>query len=400
MHSAIPVADGVHWVGVNDYETHLFEAIWPLPRGISYNAYLVVDDTVALVDAVKAAYLGEMLEKVRGVLGPDRPLDYLVINHMEPDHSGAVRALRDLYPDMQIVGNKKTAEFLDKFFGVDENVTVVEDGETLSLGSRDLTFHLTPMVHWPETMMTHESRAKVLFPGDAFGGFGALAAGIFDDEVDIPYYEDEILRYFSNIIGKYGRPVEKAIEKLGELPIEVVASTHGPVWRHEPQRIIDAYARWSRQETEPGVVVAFASMYGSTRQMAEAVARSLAEAGVEKVRVHDLSRTHVSYVIRDVWRFRGLVVGGPTYNTRLFPLVEDLVGHLENDRLQGRLLGIFGTYAWSGGAVDRLRSFAEDGGDFELIEPVVEAECRATPEQLDACADLGRNMAAALKDRG
>ncbi|MFO8014002.1 MAG: FprA family A-type flavoprotein [Phycisphaerae bacterium] len=399
MSSAIPVADGIHWVGANDYETNLFEAIWPLPRGISYNAYLVADEKVALVDAVKEAFLGEMLQKVRDAVGPDRPMDYLVINHMEPDHSGAVRALRGLYPDMQIVGNRKTAEFLKKFFGVEKNVRTVEDGETLSLGSRDLAFHVTPMVHWPETMMTYDSGARVLFSGDAFGGFGALAAGIFDDEVDIPYYEDEILRYFSNIIGKYCRPVQKAIEKLGDLSVEIVASTHGPVWRNEPQRIIDTYARWSRQETQPGVVVAFASMYGSTQQMAEAVAHSLAEAGVEKVRVHDLSRTHVSYVIRDVWRFKGLVVGGPTYNTRLFPLVEDLVGHLENDRLRGRLLGIFGTYAWSGGAVDRLRSFAEDGGDFRLIEPVVEAECRATPGQLDQCAEMGRNMAAALKDR-
>lgn len=398
MSRAIPVADGVHWVGVNDYETHLFEAIWPLPRGISYNAYLVAGDKVALVDAVKEAFLDEMLEKVRDVLGPARSLDYLVINHMEPDHSGAVRALRGLYPDMQIVGNAKTAEFLQKFFRVEKNVTTVEDGQALSLGSRELTFHVTPMVHWPETMMTYDEVQKVLFSGDAFGGFGALPGGIFDDEVDIPYYEDEILRYFSNIIGKYGRPVQKAIEKVGDLPVEVVASTHGPVWRNDPQRIIETYGRWSRQETEPGVVVAFASMYGSTRQMAEAVARSLAEAGVEKVRVHDLSRTHVSYVIRDVWRFRGLVVGGPTYNTRLFPLVEELVGHLENDRLRGRLLGIFGTYAWSGGAVDRLRSFADDG-EFDLIEPVVEAECRATPDQLDQCAEMGKNMAEALKDR-
>ena len=397
MHSAIPVADGVHWVGVNDYETHLFEAIWPLPRGISYNAYLVVDEKAALVDGVKAPFLDEMLGKVRGVLGPDRPLDYLVVNHMEPDHSGTVRALRDLYPEMQIVGNAKTAAFLKKFFGVERNVRVVEDGETLSLGARDLQFHLTPMVHWPETMMTWDPAGRILFSGDAFGGFGALAGGVFDDEVDIPYYEDETLRYFSNIVGKYCRPVQKAIEKLGDLPVAVVASTHGPVWRSDPGRIIDTYARWSRQETEPGVVVAFASMYGGTQQMAEAVARSLAEAGVEKVRVHDLSRTHVSYVIRDVWRFRGLVVGGPTYNTRLFPPVENLLGHLENDRLRGRLLGVFGTYAWSGGAVDRLRTFAEDGGEFDLVEPVVEAECRATPEQLQACADMGRNMAEALK---
>ena len=396
MDRGIKVTDDITWVGVNDYDTDLFEAIWPLPRGVSYNAYLIDDEKVALMDTVKAGFTSGLLDTLNRHLG-GRPVDYLVINHMEPDHSGAVAILRRMCPDMRIVGNAKTAGFLKEFYGITEGVHEVADGDTLELGRHKLEFHLTPMVHWPETMMTYDRPDKVLFSGDAFGGFGALPGGIFDDEVDTANFMDETLRYFSNIIGKYCRTTQKAIAKLADLDIGIVAPTHGPVWRAEPRRIIELYERWSRQETEPGVVIVYGSMYGNTETMAHAVARELAERGVEKVRVHNVSRTHASFIINDIWRFNGFVFAGPTYNTSLFPLMDDFLRLIVNMPLTDRHVGIVGTQSWSGGGVKAIREYAETA-KWNVVEPVVEAKCSPTEDDLDACRQLGANLAEAVTD--
>jgi len=387
----IPIVKDVYWVGVNDRRTALFEAIWPIPRGISYNSYLILDEKVALIDGVKDQSVCGYLKKLKHLLGPGRQIDYLVVNHLEPDHSGAVPILKEAFPAMQVVGNPKTAEFVKDLYGI-EDTRVVQDGDQIDLGRHKLRFLLTPMVHWPETMMTYEASEGILFSGDAFGGFGTLEGGIFDDEVDIDYFEDEILRYFANIIGKYSPMVQKAIQKVGGLDIKVVASAHGPIWRSQPRHIIDDYDRWSRQETEPGVVVAFGSMYGATARMAEAVERGLAEGGIKTIRTHDVSNSHVSYIIRDAWRYKGLILGSPTYDTGVFPLMDTLLRSLSGKRLSNRVVGIFGSYGWGGGAVKSLRDFVEQN-KLELVEPVVEAKFSATPEQLEQCHSLGRAMA-------
>ncbi len=391
----IPINDEIYWVGANDYETNLFEAIWPLPRGVSYNSYLILDEKIALIDSVKGVSLSRHLEAVKALLPAGRGVDFLVVNHMEPDHSGSILAMRGLFPQMQIVGNAKTAEFLQALYDLKEGVRQVADGEVLKLGRHALRFFLTPMVHWPETMMSYDETDKVLFSGDAFGGFGALPDGIFDDQVDLAYYEDEILRYFSNIIGKYCAPVQKAIARLADLEIAVVAPTHGPVWRKNPAKIVADYDRWSRQETEKGVTLVYGSMYGNTEKMAEAVARGLAAEKVEKIRVHNISRTHASFVLTDVWRYGALVLGGPTYNARLFPLMSDFVELLENLRPVDRFLGIFGTYGWSGGGVKALRNYAQKAR-LKLIEPVVEAKFCPKAEDCQRCEELGRNLAKAV----
>ncbi|MFP4353999.1 MAG: FprA family A-type flavoprotein [Phycisphaerae bacterium] len=396
MSNIVPITEELYWIGVNDYETALFESIWPLPRGVSYNSYLLVDEKTVMIDAVKKGFLTGLLDKAKGVLG-DKTIDYLVVNHMEPDHSGAIKVLRRIYPNMTIVGNAKTVRFLERFYGITENIHVAEDGDVLELGKHKLKFFLTPMVHWPETMMTYEPTLKALFSGDAFGGFGALPDGIFDDEVDLDYYEDEILRYFSNIVGKYSAMVQKAIAKLGDLEIKLVASTHGPIWRTNPGKIIEDYAKWSSHQTEEGIVIAYASMYGNTQKMTEVVARAIAEAGVEKVRVHNLSRTHVSYVIRDIWRYKGLILGSPTYNTKVFPLMQTLLEHLENKKLKNHRVGIVGTYGWSKGAVARMMKLAESPG-WEIVEPIVEANCSPDDQEEADCAELGKNMAAAIRE--
>ncbi len=391
MQNGKPIVKDVYWVGVNDRRTALFEGIWPIPLGVSYNSYLIVDEKTVLIDTVKDLSVNGYLNKLKQMLGPDRQIDYLVINHLEPDHSGALPIIKRVFPNIRIVGNRKTAEFLKDLYGVPD-IHLVQDGEELRLGRRTLQFFLTPMVHWPETMMTYETTDGILFAGDAFGGFGALEGGIFDDEVDLDYYENEILRYFSNIVGKYSPMVQKAIQKLSDVDVKIVASTHGPIWRTDPGHIIRLYDRWSRHEAEPGVVVVFGSMYGATEKMAEAVERGVADGGVKTIRAHNISTSHVSYVIRDAWRYQGLILGSPTYDTGLFPPMESLLRLLCSKKLSNRSAGVFGSYGWSGGAVKALKQFVEDG-KLGLVEPVVEARFAATSEQLERCRALGRAMA-------
>ncbi|MFA5422845.1 MAG: FprA family A-type flavoprotein [Phycisphaerae bacterium] len=395
MDGAIAVADNVFWVGANDRQTDLFEGIWPLPRGVSYNSYLIIDKKVALMDTVKKSSLPALLEHIKSAVGDAGKIDYLVIHHLEPDHSGSVPFLRQVFPEMEIIGNEKTAQFLEHIYGITSGVRIIREGDELELGRRKLKFYMTPMVHWPETMMTYESGDRILFSGDAFGGFGTLDGDIFDDKLDINFYEDEILRYFSNIVGKYAGPVSKAIEKLSGLDIGIVAPTHGPVWRKCPGEIIQRYAKWSRQESQQGVVVAFGSMYGATERMTEAVTAGVRKAGIRNLVVHDVSRSHVSYVIRDAWRYRGLVLGCPTYDTGIFPPMDALVRLLEEKKLSKRVVGLFGSYGWSGGGVKGLRQFVENT-KLELVEPVVEARFSATAEQLALCEQLGQNVAEAV----
>ena len=396
MNAAIPITDAIRYVGVNDRETDLFEGLWPLPRGVSYNAYVVDDAKIALIDTVKGNKFEAWLGQVRNLLAGRKPA-YVVINHMEPDHSGSLRQLLEIFPEIAIVGNRKTAEFLERFYGITQNVKVVADGETLDLGKHKLSFHFMPMVHWPESMATYESTEKILFSNDAFGGFGALEGGIFDDEVDVPYFEDEILRYFSNIVGKYSQPVLKAIDKLDALEIGTIAPSHGPIWRKGPGWIIERYKRWGLHEAEEGVVVVYASMYGNTERMMEAVARGLAGEEVSRIRIHDVARTHVSYLIRDAWRFRGLILGSPTYDAALYPPMQHFIGLLEHKKLTKRVLGLFGSFGWSGGGVSSLVEFAKKM-NWEPVEPVVEARCAPTDEDLRRCAELGQAVVRRVKE--
>lgn len=317
---------------------------------------------------------------------------------MEPDHSGSIKSVREAYPDMKIVGNAKTMNFLEGFYGINTGTKVVKDGDELDLGSRTLKFYLTPMVHWPETMMTFDQKDKILFSGDAFGGFGSLNGYLFDDEVNVDYFEDEIRRYFSNIIGKYGPVVHRTISKLDKEIEEIgmIAATHGLVWRTDPAHIIEEYDKWSQQEAEEGVVVVYGSMYGNTKVMAEAVARSLSENGIEQIKLFDVSRKDISFIINDIWKYKGLVLGSCTYNNKLFPPMEYLLNSLESRNLNNRVLGIFGSYSWSGGALARLEEF-KDIISCNLAEPVIESQYAPDRDILKKCYLLGENLAKKVK---
>lgn len=393
MNGFIPVSEDVFYVGVNDRETHLFENMWPLPKGVTYNSYVIKDEKNVLVDTVKVTKMALFLQKLRALLDGGT-IDYLVINHMEPDHSGAIKEIVQNYPDVKIVGNAKTFDFLKGFYGIDENLYEVKDGDEIILGKHTLRFYLTPMVHWPETMMTYDINEKILFAGDAFGGFGSLDGGVFDDEVNIDYFENEIRRYYSNIVGKFGPMVQKALKKLAGLDIKIVASTHGPVWRSNPQRIIKSYDRWSKYEADPGVVIVYGSMYGNTEQMADYVARRLAEYGVKDIRVMNSSTTHDSYIINEIWKYKGIIFGSCTYNVGLFPPMESLIKNLSHKGVKNRVYGVFGTYGWSGGGVKTIMEYIEKN-KWPLAAEEVEVKLTPSDEdyrQLDALAEKMARM--------
>lgn len=388
--------DNLHYVGVNDRTKELFENLWPLPEGVSYNSYLMVNERIALIDTVDVNFFEEFLYRIRQAIG-NRPIDYLIINHMEPDHSGSINLIRKYYPNIALVGNVQTFRMVDGFYGTGGNRVQVSDGDTLSLGDKTLSFHLIPMVHWPETMVTFSSADGILFSGDAFGCFGALNGGVSDWTIDTAPFWDEMLRYYSNIVGKYGPQVQKALHKIASLKIKLLCPTHGPVWATNIPRVISLYDRLSRYEGDEGLVICYGSMYGNTLRMAESIAEAASEAGVRSIRMHDVSRTHHSYILADVFRYRGLVVGAPTYNGGLFPPMESLLSELVSRNVRHRLVGYFGAYTWAGQAVRQIQSLTQSC-QWEHLSPAVEMKQGDFASVEAACRALGRNMAHRLME--
>ncbi|MBQ8502463.1 MAG: FprA family A-type flavoprotein [Bacteroides sp.] len=395
MISKTLVKGNIHYVGVNDRNKHLFEGMWPLPYGVSYNSYLIADEAVALIDTVDACYFSTYLRKIKNIIG-ERPIQYLIINHMEPDHSGSIALIKQHYPDIIIVGNKQTFGMIEGFYGVQSERLLVQDGDSLSLGHHTLRFYLTPMVHWPETMMTYDETDGVLFSGDGFGCFGALDGGFLDTRINLSRYWDEMVRYYSNIVGKYGSPVQKALQKLGGLDIQAICSTHGPVWTENIARVVNIYDRLSRYEAEEGVVIAYGTMYGNTEQMAETIAAELSAQGIKNIVMHNLTKSNPSYVLMDVFKYRGLIIGSPTYSNQLFPEVEALLSKILLREVKGRYLGCFGSFCWAGAAVKRLAEFAEKS-KFESVAASVEMKQAMREDTYARCEALAQAMADRLK---
>lgn len=391
----ITITNNIHYVGVNDRSKSLFEGLWPLPNGVSYNSYLIDDEKTCIIDTVEVDFFTQFIENIREVLG-DRPVDYLVVNHMEPDHSGSIALLRKYYPDMQIVGNKKTFQMMQGFFGISDQLLEVKNGDTLSLGSHDLQFVLTPMVHWPETMMT--LCGTTLFSGDAFGCFGALNGGIIDEQINCDTFWLEMVRYYSNIVGKYGIPVQNALKKLDGVKLDYICSTHGPVWHEHIEKVVGLYDRMSRYETEPGLVICYGTMYGNTERMAEHIARAASQAGLKNIVVYNVSKTHHSYILRDIFRYRGLIVGAPTYNTGLYHEMEVLLSEIAGKDIKGdHLFGWFGSHGWASKAVSKIAEWNEQHLHFQPVGEPVDMKQALTAETQAQCEALGRAMAEAMK---
>lgn len=378
------ISDRIFYVGVNDDTKTLFEGLWPLPYGVSYNSYIVADEKVALIDTVEHDFEAEFLDNIHQAIG-ERHIDYLVVNHMEPDHSSLTAYILSKYPDLKVVANAKTVPMLKGYYDVtDDRILVVKEGDGLCLGSCMLSFHMIPMVHWPETMVTWLAEEGTLFSGDAFGTFGVVNQDVIDSDGTFEVFRDEMIRYYSNIVGKYGTPVQTALKKLSSLDVKRICSTHGPVWEKSIPYVIALYDKMSRYEVERGVCIVYGSMYGNTAAAAEALAAELIRLGVP-CSVHDLAGNinpglGVSGALRDVFKYDTVVAASPTYNNGIFPPVETFMKALQSRLIKGRRFYALGSYTWAGSSVNLLNAMAQTM-DFEILSPGCSFAQAYTPEK-------------------
>jgi anaerobic nitric oxide reductase flavorubredoxin len=367
----IPVKPDIYWIGVNDRTTDLFEGMWPITQeGVSYNTYLIDDEKKAIIDLAKALKTDAFFGQIEQIIDLAE-LDYVILNHMEPDHTGVARTISRLAPKAKFLCSKRAQDLLSSFYGITENIEIVNDGDSVSLGKHTLRFYSTPMVHWPETIMTYEVQNQILFSCDGFGGYGALRGAVFDDQcIDQAWYEREALRYYVNIVALFSRPVLRAIDKLSDVPISIVAPSHGLIWRKDPLRIIQLYQKWAGYATSPGevgVTLVYGSMYGNTEAMMNAVAQGISDEDVA-VSIFDAAHTHSSYILPSLWTQHGVMVGAPTYEGGLFPPVEQALEVASHKKISNKLAARFGSYGWSGGASRRFNQLVEEMGWTALEE--------------------------------
>ncbi|MBW4082358.1 FprA family A-type flavoprotein [Paenibacillus sp. S150] len=399
MYCVQEIAPAVVWVGGSDKRLERFENMFPLPNGVAYNSYLILDEKTALMDTVDSAISAQFLENLGHVL-QDRVLDYLIINHMEPDHCANIEELLRRYPDLKLVGNKKTFQFMEQFytFSKPDNYYIVKEADELCLGERTLRFVMTPFVHWPEVMFTYETTGRILFSADAFGCFGSLSGNIFSDQTDFEgVYLEEARRYYANIVGKYGPQVQKVLKKLAGYDIQMICPLHGPVWRENLPFILDKYRQWSSYQPEkPGVVLAYASMYGNTENVMNLIAAKLSAKGVQDIRMYDVSKTHPSYIISDVWKFSHLILGSPTYNLGLYHGMQALLHEMAALNLQNRKVALVGNYTWANAAVKEMSGIIESMKSMEFIGEPFEIQSAMKQEQLPQLDLLVEEIRASL----
>ena len=363
MYCVRNVTEDLYWVGANDHRLALFENIHPIPRGVSYNAYLLLDEKSVLFDTVDWSACRQLLENMDYLL-EGKPLDYLVINHMEPDHGASIEEILLRYPKVKIVSMEKAFMLMRQFgFGVDSHELIeVHEGDTMSFGKHTVTFVYAPMVHWPEAMVTFDVTNGVLFAADAFGSFGALDGKLFNDEVNFDRdWIDAARRYFTNIVGKYGPHVQALLKKAATIDIKVICPLHGPVWRSDLGYFIDKYDHWSRYEPEEkGVMIAYASMYGNTEAAAQALASKLCEKGMTNVHVYDVSNTHVSQLISETFRLSHVVLASVTYNLGIYPVMHNYLMDMKALNLQNRTIAIIENGSWACKSGDLMQKFVDD----------------------------------------
>ena len=365
MYCVRNVTEDLYWVGANDHRLHLFENIHPIPRGVSYNAYLLLDEKTVLFDTVDWSACRQLLENVEHLLG-ERPLDYLVINHMEPDHGASIEEILLRWPEVKVISTEKSFLFMRQFgFQIDGHELIeVKEGDTQTFGKHTVTFVAAPMVHWPEAMVTFDTTNGVLFSADAFGSFIALDGKLFADEVNFDRdWIDDARRYLTNIVGKYGPHIQLLLKKAGGIldQIKYICPLHGPVWRKDLGYFIDKYDKWSRYEPEEkGVMIAYASMYGNTEAAAQALAAKLCEKGVTNVWVYDVSNTHVSYLVSESFRLSHIVLASVTYNLGIYPVMHDYLMHLKGLNLQNRTFALIENGSWAPKSGDLMQKFVDE----------------------------------------
>ncbi|MEG0742988.1 MAG: FprA family A-type flavoprotein [Clostridia bacterium] len=396
----IPNVNGdLLWVGANDRRLNLFENAFPIARGISYNAYLLLDEKTVLLDTVDKAVGGQLLENMEAGLH-GRRLDYIVIHHMEPDHCATLADVLCRYPEATLVMNPKTAAMVEQFFGPDESrhVQIVKEGDKLQTGRHCLTFLMAPMVHWPEVMVSYDETDQVLFSADAFGSFGAISGFLFADEVDFDRdWLDEARRYYANIVGKYGAPVQALLKKLAPFTIATLCPLHGPIWRKDINWFLDKYTHWCTYTPEhEGVLVAYASIYGHTQNAAEVLAMELRAAGVRHISVMDLSVTHVSYAMSEAFRLSRMALCAPTYNGGLFPAMEQFLLDIKAHNLQNRSVALVENGSWAPAAGKLMRGMLEGMKNVTVFDETLSIRSALKPMQREELRTLARRLASGI----
>ena len=393
MYNVRKVTEDIVWVGASDRRLALFENIFPIPRGVSYNSYVLLDEKTVLLDTVDASVAGQFFENLEHVLD-GRKLDYLIVNHMEPDHCAMIGDLVRRYPEVQVVGNTKTFGMIKQFFGTDfaERAVTVKEGDTLATGAHTLHFVMAPMVHWPEVMVTYDEKDKVLFAADGFGTFGALNGNIFADEVDFDRdWLDDARRYYTNIVGKYGASVQALLKKASGLEIAVICPLHGPIWRENLGYILEKYQKWSTYEAEnQAVVILYATMYGNTASAADALAGRLAAKGVKKIAVYDVSNTHVSELISEIFRASHVVFAAPTYNGGIYPVMENLLADMKALAVQNKTVALMENGTWAPTTAKQMREKLAELKNVTILDTQITIKSAMAPEQegqLEALAD-------------
>ena len=368
------VTDDITWVGCNDRRLALFENLFPIPRGVSYNSYLIQDEKTVLMDTVDSSASQQFLENVAYAL-KGRDLDYLIVQHMEPDHCGTIVEVMRTYPRAKVVGSVKALQMIGQFYDVsgfdaEERMMAVKEGDTLATGAHTLHFLMAPMVHWPEVMVTYDEKDKALFSADAFGTFGALNGKLFSDEVD---FEGEWLpdarRYYANIVGKYGVQVQALLKKAAAVDIQMICPLHGPVWRSDLSWFMDKYDKWSRYEPEDrAVVIIYGSIYGNTENAADALASRLTEKGVKDVKMYDVSRTHVSELIAEIFRCSHLVLACSTYNGGIYPPMADLLEDMKALSVQNKTVALMENGTWAAASGRLITAKLEEMKNITLLD--------------------------------
>lgn len=399
MQSTRKVTEDIIWVGCDDRRTALFENLFPIPRGVSYNSYLILDEKVTVMDTVDASVTAQYLDNLTYVLA-GRSVDYLVIQHMEPDHCANIEELMKRYPQMKVVGNAKTIQMIQQFFAIDTDnrVVLVKEGDTLSTGKHTLHFVMAPMVHWPEVMVSYEETTKILFAADAFGTFGALNGGLFDDEVDLDAeWVKDARRYYSNIVGKYGMQVQALLKKAAAFDIQMICSLHGPVWREKIAWVVEKYDLWSRYEPEDrAVAIFYGSIYGHTEQAVNALACALAEKGVKRIKAYDVSTTHVSELIAECFRCSHIVLASPTYNGGIYPPMENLLTDMKALAVQKRTVAVMDNGTWAPTAGKQIVKCLEEMKEMNVLDLKLSIKSALKQERAEEMDAFAKQIADAL----
>ncbi|NJM16772.1 MAG: FprA family A-type flavoprotein [Bacteroidales bacterium] len=391
----IDLGNNVYWIGMNDGHTRLLKASGHWSRVLPI---ILFDKRQKkhLNSTVELEQEDGFLEKLFAILNGE-DLHYLVINHIEPDHSGAIKSVLKAFPNLQIVGNSTTIKLLDGYYGIKNNIYKVQSNSALELGHHRLRFIATPMLHWPETMMCYEEQDKILFTGDVFGSFGQLFSGLCDDELeDIKLYTSELRRYYAVVLSKYARNVLRALNKIEPLDIKALATTHGPVWRKTVREIMAQYRHYATYSTKKGVVIAYGSMYGHARQQAIIIKEELEKLGVEDLSMYDVALTDASYILSDILRYKGLILCAPTYNGEVFPPMEHLMRYMERFEFKNKILSLVSGKTWTGGGMKQMLQFA-DRMQWPVIGEPHETICAPEVSDFEHVKNIARAMAKALQ---